>query len=861
MAANVRVVARFRPASVPESGVRDGDDSVVVALDGAQTVQLQRAGGGADATGPFAFDRVFPMDSRQADVFEYGIKETVEDVLQGYNGTIFAYGQTGSGKTYTMMGSDINDVSARGIIPRITDQIFHSILASAASLEYLVKVSYMEIYMERIRDLLAPERDNLSIHEDRGKGVYVKGLSEYYVGGADEVLKIIDRGSHTRAVSSTRMNTESSRSHTIFCYTIQQRNTESGTVKSGNLYLVDLAGSEKVNKTGASGRTLEEAKKINKSLSALGMVINALTDGKASHVPYRDSKLTRILQESLGGNSRTTLIINASPCAYNADETLSTLRFGVRAKSIQNNARVNAELSPAELRRLLRTASAQSHMFQRQAAALEREVVQWRAGASVARDDWVPLGADSARSGGFLAPGDPPSGDSVRAAGSTAPDTSVPPPAYTCRALHEQVAAAREQEASLAQQLRARDDGITALQLRVDELAFQRAECESQLNALRAQNTALERTARNARADSAPSAPEARITEMLAALGSTPRATSDTLALVARMEAATRGHAGAALSTDEVQRLHESVVQDHILLAEQGEALHRAETEARVVAQQKQALGATSALDAGAELAHAEHLLALRTEETQSLSDSLSDLRASHEEQRNALQLVTTSAQGGGADDAAVQRLVAASTQMEKARDLVTLRLREYERMKQQLMHGLRERSEKVVEMEMALEDVQEQFCIVMKSIEMRTQQKRMEALERHLEQLGAVHQRLIEQNASLKRDVAVADKRVSSRNERIRELETSLYARDDAPEPWAPDELSSSAGGSGAASPAAPPSSIWGDRAGAMPFGRIAKPLRGGGAPGTVLPVQGTTATTGISPPKPRGNWFFAAK
>ena len=158
------------------------------------------------------------------------------------------------------------------------------------------------------------------------------------------------RGGQARAVAATNMNQESSRSHSIFVVTITQKNLESGSAKSGQLFLVDLAGSEKVGKTGASGQTLEEAKKINKSLSALGMVINALTDGKSTHIPYRDSKLTRILQESLGGNSRTTLIINCSPSSYNDAETVSTLRFGVRAKSIKNKAKVNAELSPAEMK-------------------------------------------------------------------------------------------------------------------------------------------------------------------------------------------------------------------------------------------------------------------------------------------------------------------------------------------------------------------------------------------------------------------------------------------------------------------------------------------------------------------------------
>lgn len=204
------------------------------------------------------------------------------------------------------------------------------------------------------------------------------------------------------------MNAESSRSHSIFLITIIQRNTETGAQKTGNLYLVDLAGSEKVGKTGASGQTLEEAKKINKSLSALGMVINALTDGKvlsastcilrlelaklfpqAKYIPYRDSKLTRILQESLGGNSRTTLIINCSPSSYNEAETVSTLRFGIRAKSIKNTARVNAELSPMELKGLLGKAQTANTSYQKYIAALEAELAVWRNGGKVPQSEWA----------------------------------------------------------------------------------------------------------------------------------------------------------------------------------------------------------------------------------------------------------------------------------------------------------------------------------------------------------------------------------------------------------------------------------------------------------------------------------------
>src|ERR1700694_212365 len=185
------------------------------------------------------------------------------------------------------------------------------------------------------------------------------------------------------------MNAESSRSHSIFVLTISQKNIETGSVRSGQLFLVDLAGSEKVGKTGATGQTLEEAKKINKSLSALGNVINSLTDGTSRHIPYRDSKLTRILQESLGGNSRTTLIINCSPNSFNDAETLSTLRFGVRAKTIKNKARMNVELSPAELKLLLKEAKSRIVGFQEYILELEGELWIWRNGESVPRDRWT----------------------------------------------------------------------------------------------------------------------------------------------------------------------------------------------------------------------------------------------------------------------------------------------------------------------------------------------------------------------------------------------------------------------------------------------------------------------------------------
>ncbi len=211
--------------------------------------------------------------------------------------------------------------------------------------------------MEKIKDLLAPEKINLRIREDRARGVYIEDLTESYVAQESDVFDLLNLAQSNRAIQATNMNEQSSRSHMIFMMSIHQNNLHERQAKTGKLYLVDLAGSEKVGKTGAAGQLLEEAKKINKSLSALGHVINQLTDGKPKHhIPYRDSRLTRILQESLGGNSRTTLIITCSPSAYNEAETLSTLRFGFRAKSIKNTPKINREFTVAELRILLERA-------------------------------------------------------------------------------------------------------------------------------------------------------------------------------------------------------------------------------------------------------------------------------------------------------------------------------------------------------------------------------------------------------------------------------------------------------------------------------------------------------------------------
>ena len=345
-AANVNVICRFRPMNDLEKTT--GNEQVCIFT--SQT-SLQFNSSREKNTYRFNFDRIFPPSSSQEDIYSFGVKGIIDSVLDGYNGTVLAYGQTSSGKTYTMQGEMARE-ETQGIIPRMISHVFNFIYKNEGT-DFIIKVSMIEIYQEKIRDLFDTSRVNLNIREDSIKGIYVDGCSERYVGCPGDVLNLLELGSANRAQAATNMNEHSSRSHSIFILTINQTNKKEGFSKTGKLYLVDLAGSEKISKTGATGHTLEEAKIINKSLTTLGRVINNLTDGKSSHVPYRESKLTRVLQESLGGNSKTCLIITCSPSIYNESESLSTLRFGERAKKIKNKPKINKELSAAELQKLV----------------------------------------------------------------------------------------------------------------------------------------------------------------------------------------------------------------------------------------------------------------------------------------------------------------------------------------------------------------------------------------------------------------------------------------------------------------------------------------------------------------------------
>jgi kinesin family protein 5 len=306
------------------------------------------------------------------------------DVLTGYNGTIFAYGQTGAGKSWSMMGS-MSSAENKGLMPRAASALFKLIEESEDGNEFKISCSYLEIYNESIQDLFNVNNKNLKVHESPDKGIYVADLTEQYVGSEEEIYQLLEIGSNNRVVSYTQMNATSSRSHSVFIIRIEQRNSNTGTVKTGKLNLVDLAGSEKVGKTGASGQTLEEAKKINQSLSTLGQCINALVERKG-HVPYRDSKLTRILQESLGGNSKTTMICACSPHPFNIEETISTLKFGQRAKSIKLSVKVNSVKSAKELQILVDKLNAQLKQLRIQNNKLLKTIQLMKEGKEVPSD-------------------------------------------------------------------------------------------------------------------------------------------------------------------------------------------------------------------------------------------------------------------------------------------------------------------------------------------------------------------------------------------------------------------------------------------------------------------------------------------
>ncbi|CAO3589512.1 unnamed protein product [Absidia cylindrospora] len=863
---------------------------------------------------PFAFDKVFGSNTAQQEVFEYSIKSIVDDVVAGYNGTVFAYGQTGSGKTYTMMGSDIEDTENKGIIPRIVEQIFESIMVAPANMEFTVKVSYMEIYMEKVRDLLDPSHDNLPIHEDKTKGVYVKGLLEVYVSSTEEVYEVMKSGGNNRVVAYTNMNAESSRSHSIVLVTITQKNLDTGAAKSGKLYLVDLAGSEKVGKTGASGQTLEEAKKINKSLTALGMVINSLTDGKSSHVPYRDSKLTRILQESLGGNSRTTLIINCSPSSYNEAETISTLRFGVRAKSIKNKAKVNADLSPAELKALLKKFKGETVSYQHYIQALEGEVIIWRSGGTVPESQWATMDKSSkpnTAASSTSAPASSPSPRTPTPKAILADDSRPVTPALALEkdereeflrrenelmdqiaekeseltnrekhleALQEELGFLKEQEKTMTSDNQNITTELNDVKLQLQKASYDSKESAITVDSLREANQELTselaqlkktlaelRTLQKESDDENKSKKKAdKMAEMMASLD--PLDNDISLKEQQMKNALDKLNPDSAvnLSEEGLQQLKQQLQQHKAQATQQELVIKNLHHDKEALLEKRTNLEAKlNALEA-----EYEELLekAIADEETAmernaDLTDTISELKTKLEntyvakketqqkeieelrqeldrkdEEYRALDAVMVELRISNENlqaalDAQPKTAVAVSEKekdVEKMRKSMAEQLAYFEVMKKGLMRDLQSRCEKVVELEISLEETREQYNHVLKVSNNKAQQKKMAFLERNLEQLTNVQKQLVEQNSQLKKEAAVSERKLVTRNERIQSLESMLQEAQDnlivQTQKFETNlqtvrgrlELLRSQNSQGAI---------------AKNFGRIAKPLRGNGA------------------------------
>ena len=739
--------------------------------------------------------------------------------MNGYNGTVFAYGQTGAGKSYTMMG-EMDDPVKKGVIPRIMEQIFDAIMVhGSANIEYTVGVSYLEIYMERIRDLLNPMMDNLPIHEGP-KGPYVKGLREIYVGGVEEVYTALHLGQGSRVTASTNMNLESSRSHSIFLVTINQKDVNTGSQKSGMLYLVDLAGSEKVGKTGASGQTLEEAKKINKSLSALGMVINSLTDGKSTHIPYRDSKLTRILQESLGGNSRTTLIINCSPSSYNDAETVSTLRFGMRAKTIKNKAKINAELSPQELKRQLKIAQNQAITFEKYIASIDAEVAIWRRGDTVPKESWVQSlsskGDSKPRPESTRGPA-----DLLRSDTPTRPDSRMGERSSTPSIIMEkdereefmkrenelqdqlsekesQAANAERALLEAREELRSYKDGasrttkenegmqdrLNKTQMELQKLSFQSKEDSITMDSLKEANTELESelvsvkqqlldlkmSSRETTAvlDEKDRKKQERMAQMLAGfdVGNSETSTQEILHQIEALKAAGGDAEGLELLRTKVQ--------DSAALMQQNdqaeEEERRLELEDRLAALQEEHEALLSRNLSAQDVEEIKQKLeGLYEDRRETQTDIIHDLRDDlthkteeiHRLRQNMSDLENRTSTNGvpnGVTNRGLQQQIA-----------------DFDLMKKNLMRDLQNRCERVVELEISLDETREQYNNVLRSSNNRQQQKKMAFLERNLEQLTVVQRQLVEQNTGLKKEVAIAERKLIARNERILSLEQLL--------------------------------------------------------------------------------------
>lgn len=354
MDGSINVAVRVRPANQRERAAQSADITQV----SAQNIEIRDPA--TRKTKNFTFSHCFGPQTTQEEIYQSVGSRAVTHILEGYNCTIFAYGQTSSGKTFTMMGDD----QAPGLIPRIMRELF----ARLAARESLASISYAEIYIEQIFDLLGGKRESLHVREHPVLGPYVEGLKQTAVESAEQAMQFIAAGNRHRSTCETAMNHDSSRSHAIV--TLQLNIRTAGKEIQSRLAMVDLAGSERIFDSGVQGIHKQEALKINKSLSALSKVIKQLSE-KQTHISYRDSSLTFLLKDSLGGNSLTYMIAACSPAALNYAETLNTLRYAASAMRIVNRPKINERSDEAVVA-----------ILEREIEDLRKELAKHRASAS-----------------------------------------------------------------------------------------------------------------------------------------------------------------------------------------------------------------------------------------------------------------------------------------------------------------------------------------------------------------------------------------------------------------------------------------------------------------------------------------------
>lgn len=617
------------------------------------------------------------------------------------------------------------------------------------------------------------------------------------------------------------MNAESSRSHSIVLVTITQKNLDTGAAKSGKLYLVDLAGSEKVGKTGASGQTLEEAKKINKSLTALGMVINSLTDGKSSHVPYRDSKLTRILQESLGGNSRTTLIINCSPSSYNEAETISTLRFGARAKTIKNKAKVNADLSPAELKALLKQVKGDAVSYKSYITALENEIQMWRTGQPVPESNWAsPENSKTIKLTPQLAkeisrPSTPAIGKDERNEFLIREQELLEQIAEKQTELLNRETQVNEIQEILdtfkANEKKTSNDNksllseLNQVKLVLEKEAYEKKESGINIDSLKEANQEYtaeleELKATLARLEAAEIKNEEEIKDAEVAIEEAHEkkenietdlmqdVTPETVMQLKQELQLTRQHieqhqatiAALEQERDELEKKRQEVetkfskletdyeeLLDKTIAMEEFDDNQMAKSiDGLQVKLESQFQIKTQMQQKEIDQLHEEMIK--KTKEEERLQKVLDELQITHE------KLLKMKQQPNLTVDSKVD-IEQKERELEKMRKSMAQELADFETMKKVLMRDLQARCEKVVELEITLEETRMQQTNLIKATSNKAQQKKMALLERNLDQLTTVQKQLVEQNSLLKKEAAVSDRKLSAKNDRVHSLEQML--------------------------------------------------------------------------------------